>query len=119
VSTALPLEDGDSAIASGGPLTAIGSRPRLTALLGALCIAFSGILYRTADVSPETGATFRALYGLPVLALVAWLERRRFGPLPARTRSLAIIAGNGGPGGPSATTTRRSQIASVLVRTRR
>jgi drug/metabolite transporter (DMT)-like permease len=58
-----------------------------------LCIAFSGILYRTADVSPETGATFRALYGLPVLALVAWLERRRFGPLPARTRSLAIIAG--------------------------
>jgi drug/metabolite transporter (DMT)-like permease len=36
---------------------------------------------------------FRALYGLPILALVALAERRRFGPLPRRTVVLAAIAG--------------------------
>jgi drug/metabolite transporter (DMT)-like permease len=44
-------------------------------------------------VSPETGVVFRALYGLPILAAVAILERRRFGPLPATTTRLAILAG--------------------------
>ena len=36
---------------------------------------------------------FRCLYGLPVLVLVAWLERRRYGPLPSRVIRLAIVAG--------------------------
>lgn len=36
---------------------------------------------------------FRALFGLPLLALVAWTERRRLGPLPARSVRLAAIAG--------------------------
>ena len=70
-----------------GPLDAIARRPRLAALLGALCIAFSGIFYRYAEVSPSTGVVFRGLFGLPLLALVAWLEHRRYGPLPARARS--------------------------------
>ena len=56
-------------------------------------IAFSGIFYRFADVSPETGTLWRCLYGLPILALVAWAERRRNGPLPASTVRLAIVAG--------------------------
>jgi len=72
---------------------AIAARPRIAALLGALCIAFSGILYRYADVSPSTVTVFRCLYGLPVLVLVAWLEHRRYGPLPARAIRLAVIAG--------------------------
>ena len=72
---------------------AIAARPRIAALLGALCIAFSGILYRYADVSPSTVTVFRCLYGLPVLVLVAWLEHRRYGPLPARAVRLAVIAG--------------------------
>ncbi|HZM74030.1 MAG TPA: DMT family transporter [Candidatus Polarisedimenticolia bacterium] len=76
-----------------GPLPAIARRPRLAALLGAMCIAFSGIFYRWADVSPETATVFRCLYGLPILALVAWLEQRRHGPLPASTVRLAAIAG--------------------------
>jgi drug/metabolite transporter (DMT)-like permease len=58
-----------------------------------MCIAFSGILYRWADVSPSTGTVFRALFGLPLLGFVAWLEYRRFGRLPARTIRLAAVAG--------------------------
>jgi hypothetical protein len=33
--------------------------PARAALAGALAIAFSGILYRMAEISPETGAFFR------------------------------------------------------------
>lgn len=74
-------------------LDAIATRPRIAALLGALCIAFSGIFYRYADVSPSTVTVFRCLYGLPILALVALVERRRYGPMPGRTIGLAILAG--------------------------
>jgi len=56
-------------------------------------IAFSGIFYRFAHVTPETATAFRCLYGLPILALVGWVEHRRYGPLPSRTVWLAIIAG--------------------------
>jgi len=75
------------------PLEAIARRPRLAALLGAMCIAFSGIFYRYAHVSPSTGTVFRCLFGLPILLAVALLERRRFGPLPRATIRLAVIAG--------------------------
>ncbi len=36
---------------------------------------------------------FRCLYGLPILALFALWERRRFGALPRRAVALAVIAG--------------------------
>ncbi len=72
---------------------AIAARPRLAALLGALCIAFSGIFYRFAEVSPSTVTVFRCFYGLPILIMVAMLERRRYGPMSRRTIYLAIIAG--------------------------
>jgi drug/metabolite transporter (DMT)-like permease len=65
----------------------------MAALGGALCIAFSGILYRLAAVSPETGTVFRTLWGLPLLVLVAVVERRRYGPMPDSTRRLALLAG--------------------------
>ena len=58
-----------------------------------MCIAFSGIFYLWAEVTPSTGTVFRALFGLPLLGLVAWAERRRFGPLPRRSVALALIAG--------------------------
>jgi len=72
---------------------ALTSRPRLAALLGAMCIAFSGIFYVNADVSPSTGTVFRCLFGLPILAAVALRERGRFGPLPRHTVWLAVVAG--------------------------
>lgn len=79
--------------AGSGLVAAIGARPRLAALLGASCIAFSGIFYRYAEVPPSTATFFRCLYGLPLLALVAWLEWRRYGALPAARVRLALVAG--------------------------
>ena len=61
-------------------------RPVLAAVLGALVIAFSAILVRLAEVSPSTAAFFRCAYALPVLALLAWLEDRRYGRRPLRER---------------------------------
>ena len=65
----------------------------LAGILGALVIAFSAILVRLADVSPSTAAFFRCLYALPVLGLLAWHERRRFGDRSWRDRRLAWAAG--------------------------
>jgi drug/metabolite transporter (DMT)-like permease len=58
-----------------------------------MCIAFSGVFYRWAEVSPSTGTVFRALFGLPLLGFVAWLEHRRYGGLPTRTVRLSLVAG--------------------------
>jgi drug/metabolite transporter (DMT)-like permease len=71
----------------------IARRPRLAALVGAMFIAFSGIFYRFAEVSPATATVFRCFYGLPILAFVAYLEHRRYGPLPNLVVRLSIIAG--------------------------
>jgi drug/metabolite transporter (DMT)-like permease len=68
-------------------------RPVLTAVLGALTIAFSAIFVRLADVSPATAAVFRCAYALPPLAMLAWIERRRYGPRAAGQSRLAWIAG--------------------------
>ena len=56
-------------------------------------IAFSAPLVRLAEVAPSTAAAFRCAYALPPLALLAWLERRRYGPAQARDRALALVAG--------------------------
>jgi drug/metabolite transporter (DMT)-like permease len=90
-SAAADRADADSGLP--GPLAAIAARPRMAALLGAMCIAFSGVFYSWAAVSPSTGTVYRALFGLPLLGLVAWLEHRRYGGLPARTVRLALLAG--------------------------
>jgi drug/metabolite transporter (DMT)-like permease len=65
----------------------------LAGLLGALVIAFSAILVRLAEVSPTTASFFRCAYAVPVLAVLAWLERRRHGPQKRRDRLLAFTAG--------------------------
>jgi drug/metabolite transporter (DMT)-like permease len=73
--------------------TAAAERPVAAALAGAVAIAFSGILFRLAEVSPSTGAFFRCLYALPPLWLLARLEDRRYGPRSTRSRGLAVVAG--------------------------
>ncbi|HET6380711.1 MAG TPA: DMT family transporter [candidate division Zixibacteria bacterium] len=75
------------------PWAPIAQRPVLPAVLGALFIAFSGILVRLANVEPATAAIFRCLYALPPLALLALLERRAYGPRPASQVGLAWLAG--------------------------
>jgi drug/metabolite transporter (DMT)-like permease len=72
---------------------AAAERPVAAALAGAVTIAFSGILFRLAEVSASTGAFFRCLYALPPLWLLARLEDRRYGPRPSRARLLAVCAG--------------------------
>lgn len=68
-------------------------RPALVAAAGAGAIAFSGILVRLADVTPSTAAVYRCVYALPVLAVLAALERRRYGRRQRGQRRLACIAG--------------------------
>ena len=71
----------------------MGRRPVLVALVGAMCIAWSGVLVRLADVPPSTAAAGRCLLALPVLLLLARREDRRLGALPHRTRLIASVAG--------------------------
>jgi drug/metabolite transporter (DMT)-like permease len=74
-------------------LSVLARRPELTVFVGAVAIAFSGVLYELADVSPSTGAFYRCVWALPPLVLIAAWERRRFGPRPARSRYYTWIAG--------------------------
>jgi drug/metabolite transporter (DMT)-like permease len=67
--------------------------PRLAALLGAACLAFSGIFYRLSGASPSTATLFRCLYALPLLFLLGWLEDRRTGPRAGRDRFICALAG--------------------------
>jgi drug/metabolite transporter (DMT)-like permease len=71
----------------------LAARPRVTALLAAVSLSFSGIFYRFAHVSPETASFFRAVYGLPLLLVATVIERRISGPLARRERFLAAAAG--------------------------
>ena len=74
-------------------LSSLGHRPAVPALAGAMAIAFSGILFRLADVSPETGAFYRCFWALPPLFLLARWEDGRLGPRPLRGRIFAYFAG--------------------------
>ena len=60
---------------------------------GALVIAFSAPLVKLAAVSPSTAAVFRCAYALPLLALLAFVERRRYGRADPSDRRLALLAG--------------------------
>jgi drug/metabolite transporter (DMT)-like permease len=70
----------------------LGPAPAI-ALAGALTIAFSAILVHQAGVHPATAAIYRCAYAVPVLALMAWLERRRYGPRGEGQQRLALVAG--------------------------
>jgi drug/metabolite transporter (DMT)-like permease len=71
----------------------VTDRPIFAGVLGALVIAFSAILVRLAEVSPSTAAFFRCFYALPALGLLAWIERRRYGPRSRHNHALAWAAG--------------------------
>src|SRR5213595_3312685 len=71
----------------------VGQRPVLVVLVGAVAIAFSGILFRLSHVSASTGAFYRCVWALPPLWLLARLEDRRFGRRDRRANALAWVAG--------------------------
>jgi drug/metabolite transporter (DMT)-like permease len=68
-------------------------RATAAALAGALCIAFSAILVKLADVSPAAAAVYRCAYALPWLAVLALVEHRRYGPREPGERRFAVAAG--------------------------
>src|SRR6266498_4789875 len=74
-------------------LRGVGQRPVLTVLVGAVAIAFSGILFRLSHVSASTGAFYRCVFALPPLWLLARLETRRYGRPQRRAVWLAWLAG--------------------------
>ena len=71
----------------------VGQRPVLVVLVGAVAIAFSGILFRLSHVSASTGAFYRCVWALPSLWTLARLEDRRFGKRDRRAIVLAWVAG--------------------------
>ncbi|HTU95776.1 MAG TPA: DMT family transporter [Solirubrobacteraceae bacterium] len=75
------------------PRFAFTGNERAYALLGAVTIAFSSILVRLSHASPSTAAIFRCAYALPILAILAWREDRRFGARSWRERRAGLIAG--------------------------
>jgi drug/metabolite transporter (DMT)-like permease len=65
----------------------------LAVLVGAVAIAFSGILFRLSHVSPSTGAFYRCAFALPPLWLLARRETHRYGRPAPRAVVLAWVAG--------------------------
>lgn len=74
-------------------LSTLGRRPEITVFVGAAAIAFSGILFRLAHVSPSSGAFYRCFWALPALWPIARWEQRRWGKRPLRARAFAWLAG--------------------------
>lgn len=65
---------------------------RIVALVGIVTISFSAILVRLAGTAPITTAFFRAVYALPVLALIWWFTRAD-DHRPVKARLVAAGAG--------------------------
>ncbi|MGZ8701412.1 MAG: DMT family transporter [Gaiellaceae bacterium] len=72
---------------------AVGQRPVPAVLVGAVAIAFSGILFRLSHVSASTGAFYRCVWALPPLFVLARIEDRRHGRRGRRSILLAWLAG--------------------------
>jgi drug/metabolite transporter (DMT)-like permease len=65
---------------------------RLAATIGVVCISFSAILVRAADVSPSTAAVFRTVYAIPFL-FAMWLLVKNRDRRSTHTRLIAVVAG--------------------------
>jgi drug/metabolite transporter (DMT)-like permease len=65
----------------------------LAGLAGAVAIAFSALLVRLAKEAPSTAAVFRCAYAVPLLAVLAARERRRYGPRARRDHWIGALAG--------------------------
>lgn len=74
-------------------LRGVGQPPVVVVLVGAVAIAFSGILFRLSHVSASTGAFYRCVFALPPLWLLARRETLRYGRSPQRAVWLAWVAG--------------------------
>ncbi|HXO09750.1 MAG TPA: DMT family transporter [Solirubrobacteraceae bacterium] len=71
----------------------VRGRERQCALIAAVTIAFSSILFRLSAASPSTAAFFRCIYALPILGVIVLIEDRRFGRRSWRERWPGLAAG--------------------------
>jgi drug/metabolite transporter (DMT)-like permease len=72
----------------------VTTMPPAAAAAGAACISSSAVLMRLAGTSPSMTALGRCAFALPVLGVLALLERKHGAPrLAARSRWLARLAG--------------------------
>ena len=78
------------------PFSALTDRvdPRLSAALGSFCISLSSVFIKVSGTSGSTSAFWRCLCSLPLLAGLAWWERRRTGAARRRV-VLPLLAGVG------------------------
>lgn len=73
------------------PAAAVAARPRLGVAVGALCLSASAVLIDRAATSPGTASFFRSLFALPLLVVLAVVERRRMGaPSRAQVATCAL-----------------------------
>ncbi len=74
-------------------LSALGRHPEVAVFVGAVALAFSGILFRLSHTSPQTGAFFRCFLAFPPLLALMWWENRRWSRRDMRQRAWAWAAG--------------------------
>jgi drug/metabolite transporter (DMT)-like permease len=61
--------------------------------VGAVAISANAVLLDLAETSTGTASFYRCAIAVPVLAMLAWSERSRTGPMSRRQRLIAIAAG--------------------------
>jgi drug/metabolite transporter (DMT)-like permease len=89
-STVLTSNDGT---ANPGAVSMPARQPLLMAGLGAATISCSPIFVALSRASPVSTAFYRTAIALPVLAALAMIEQRRYGPRPLTERLRAALAG--------------------------
>jgi hypothetical protein len=78
---------------TGPLLPGLAAHPRGAAVLGAVFIAFSGIIFRVSGVAPTTATFWRSAIAAAPLWVLGRIEDRRFGPRTRRERAWAVAAG--------------------------
>ncbi len=74
-------------------LAGLAARPRAAAVLGAVFISLSGIIFRLSGVAPTTATFWRSALAAVPLWLLGRVEDGRFGPRTRWERGWAVVAG--------------------------
>jgi drug/metabolite transporter (DMT)-like permease len=74
-------------------VTAAAKWPVVQAAAGAACLSASAVLFTLANVEPAAATFYRCALPLPVLGVLALVERRREGPRRLASHAYAVLAG--------------------------
>jgi drug/metabolite transporter (DMT)-like permease len=94
-----------------------GGRPVAAAVAGAACISSSAVVMQLAGSSPSATALGRCGFALPVLGVLAWLERRRGAAAPGKRLTARPAPRGASPAAPWLTRRSRwlARLAGVLL----